>query len=86
MYSDEPLQLKQPRLIIPPGEGQDIFTTSGLQKAAKVYESGEELEGRMATDRSRRLLESAGMFILVCMPIHETVYSKTSWQVSRRHI
>lgn len=65
MYSDDPSvetpQPKQPRVIILPGERQDIFTTSGLQKAAKVYESGEEREGKLTTDRSRRLLESAGM-------------------------
>ena len=62
MYSDNPsLELpepKQPRVIILPGDRQDIFTTSGLQKAAKVYESGEEED--LTTDRSRRLLESAG--------------------------
>lgn len=65
MYSDDSSSLefpqpKQPRVIILPGERQDIFTTSGLQKAAKVYESGEEEEGKLTTDRSRRLLESAG--------------------------
>ena len=64
MYSDEledsAPQPKQPRVIILPGERRDIFTTSGLQKAAKVYESGEEPEGKLTTDRSRRLLESAG--------------------------
>ncbi len=66
MYSDEleacP-QPKQPRVIILPGEHRDIFTTSGLQKAAKVYESGEEPMGKLTTDRSRRLLESAGALL-----------------------
>ena len=64
MYSDELVdygQTKQPRVIVIPGERQDMFTTSGLQKAAKVYETGEEQEGKLTTDRSRRLLESAGM-------------------------
>ena len=77
MYSDE-LEAcpnpKQPRVIILPGDRQDIFTTSGLQKAAKVYESGEEPEGKLTTDRSRRLLESAGNG--VSMYMH--VYSGTS--------
>ena len=70
MYSDEAMeqpQLKEPpraRVIMLPGEGQDIFTTSGLQKAAKVYETGEDQEGKLTADRSRRLLESAGMIAL----------------------
>ncbi len=67
MYSDEPDEIspsKQPRVIILPGEGQDIFTTAALRKAAKEYESGEEQVGRVATDRSRRLLESAGMYTI----------------------
>ena len=67
MYSDDPAeysqQPKHPRVIILPGEGQDIFTTTGLQKAAKVYESGEEHES-VTKDRSRRLLESAGMLLI----------------------
>ena len=72
MYSDEYPQERgvegEPasRVIILPGDRQDIFTTSGLQKAAKVYESGEEQEGKLTTDRSRRLLESAGVCVCVC--------------------
>ena len=74
MYSDEYPQERgvegEPasRVIILPGDRQDIFTTSGLQKAAKVYESGEEQEGKLTTDRSRRLLESAGvLYVCVCV-------------------
>ena len=76
LYSDDPAleipRAKQPRVIILPGDRQDIFTTSGLQKAAKVYESGEEPEGKLTTDRSRRLLESAGGRGNLCMalPVH----------------
>lgn len=55
-------QKNKGRVIMLPGEGRDIFTTTALQKAAKVYESGEDWEGSFATDRSRRLLESAGTF------------------------
>lgn len=84
MYSDdlapsELPQAKQPRVIILPGERQDIFTTSGLQKAAKVYESGEEQEGKLTTDRSRRLLESAGVCtqLHVCLGLWEFVHVKS---------
>ena len=63
----EPLPRSPPqeeaRVIILPGEGRDIFTTKALQNAAKVYESGEAQEGSLATDRSRRLLESAGRYL-----------------------
>ena len=55
---------QQARVIMLPGEGRDIFTTNALQKAAKVYESGRALEGGVTTERSRRLLESAGRVIL----------------------
>ena len=53
--------MQQARVIMLPGEGRDIFTTKALQKAAKVYESGGvSQEGSLNTERSKRLLESAG--------------------------
>ena len=73
MYSDRRVvgkqfqldqQQNQAGVIMLPGEGRDIFTTTALQKAAKVYEAGEDCEGSLATDRSRRLLESAGNYII----------------------
>ncbi len=78
MYADEDTEyslVKQPRVVVLPGEGgQEMYTATALQRAAAIAVASAAIltqEDTVEAQKNRKILEAAGMFD--CSYLYHTI-------------